>query len=376
MKILWLTNIPSPYRLKFFEQLAKHCELTVLFERASSSERDDKWKEFSFDGYEGIVLSGIKIGRDKAFSFRALRYLLSKKYDKIILTDFLSPMGMMAVATLKLFRRKYILESDGGFAKEESFFKRAIKRFCIKGASMYFSTGKTHDDYYLNYGAKPEKIVRYPFSSVLEQDVLPSPLTKEEKRSLKDKLHVTEEKAVLFVGQMIHRKGIDILLESAKSFDDKVGFYLVGGTPTEEYASYVAEHQLTNVHFIPFVSGEEMKEYYKMADLFVLPSREDIWGLVINEAMAYALPVITTKTCAAGIELISDMQNGCLVENNTAQELAHAVKKLLYDDALCEEIGKRNLEKIRNHTIESMVQSHQLQLGIEDLQNDFEVQEK
>ncbi len=366
MKILWLTNIPSPYRLEFFKQLAKTCELTVLFERASSTERDEKWKEFSFDGYEGIVLPGLKIGRDKAFSIRALRYLLSKKYDKIILTDFLSPMGMLAVATLKLFRRKYILESDGGFVKEESFFKKAIKRFCIKGASLYLSTGKTHDEYYLKYGAKADRIVRYPFSSVLEKDVLEAPLTQEEKRVLKEKQNVTEEKAVLYVGQMIHRKGIDILLESAKLFDKNVGFYLVGGSATEEYASYVEKHQLTHVHFVPFVSGEQMKEYYKMADVFVLPTREDIWGLVVNEAMAYALPVVTTKTCAAGIELVSNEENGYLVENNTAQDLADAVKKLLCDDLLCETIGKRNLEKIRNYTIESMVRSHQLQLGIED----------
>ena len=47
-KILWLTNIPSPYRVAFFNELGKQCSLTVLFEKASSDVRDDDWKNYSF----------------------------------------------------------------------------------------------------------------------------------------------------------------------------------------------------------------------------------------------------------------------------------------------------------------------------------------
>ena len=44
MKVLFLTNLPSPYRVKFFSELGNLCELTVLYERKSASDRDDKWK--------------------------------------------------------------------------------------------------------------------------------------------------------------------------------------------------------------------------------------------------------------------------------------------------------------------------------------------
>ena len=50
------------------------------------------------------------------------------------------------------------------------------------------------------------------------------------------------------------------------------------------------------------------------SDLFVLPTREDIWGLVINEAMSFGLPIITTRKCIAGTELITDGENGYLLE--------------------------------------------------------------
>ena len=48
MKILWLTNIPSPYRVKFFNELGTKCDLTVVFEKRSSSERDESWKKFFY----------------------------------------------------------------------------------------------------------------------------------------------------------------------------------------------------------------------------------------------------------------------------------------------------------------------------------------
>ena len=60
------------------------------------------------------------------------------------------------------------------------------------------------------------------------------------------------------------------------------------------------ENDLTNVHFVGFKTKEQLEDYYRAADLFVLPTREDIWGLVVAEAMAYGLGVITTNRCNAG----------------------------------------------------------------------------
>lgn len=54
MKILWLTNIPSPYRVKFFNELGTKCDLTVVFEKRSSSERDESWKKFKTDNFKTI----------------------------------------------------------------------------------------------------------------------------------------------------------------------------------------------------------------------------------------------------------------------------------------------------------------------------------
>ena len=98
---------------------------------------------------------------------------------------------------------------------------------------------------------------------------------------------------ILAVGQFIHRKGFDVLLQAARTMDKNIGIYIVGGKPTEEYLQIQKENNLTQIHFEGFKTKEELAMYFKAADIFVHPTREDIWGLVINESMAYGLPVVT-----------------------------------------------------------------------------------
>ena len=83
---------------------------------------------------------------------------------------------------------------------------------------------------------------------------------------------------------------------------------------------------LKNINFLEFEKKEVLYKYYKAADLFILPTREDIWGLVINEAMAHGLPVITTKKCVAGMELVIKGVNGEIVEVEDFTEMRLAIE--------------------------------------------------
>ena len=74
----------------------------------------------------------------------------------------------------------------------------------------------------------------------------------------------------------------------------------------------------------------ELATYYQAADLFVFPTREDIWGLVINEALSFGLPVITTRKCVAGVEMIKEGVNGSIVSEDNVEQLECKIK--LYID--------------------------------------------
>lgn len=352
MKVLFLTNIPSPYRVDFFNELGKLCELTVLFERTTSAERDDSWKSFRAEHFQGIVLKGKKRGVDSAFCPGVIKYLKKKAYDRIIVANFTYPTGMLAISWLRMKKIPYYLESDGGFAKDGVGFKEKLKRYFIKGAVGYFSTAKEHDNYYLQYGAREERIKRYPFTSLQKEDILPNPVSAEEKAALREKLGMAEGRIILSVGQFIPRKGFDILLDAIAKLPKNIGCYIVGGEPSGEYLEQAERLGLKNVHFVGFKQKEFLNQYYMAADLFVLPTREDIWGLVVNEAMAKGLPVVTTDRCIAGLELVENGVNGYIVPVDDASALA---------DAIDQGFGlepRKSLEKIRQYTVEQMAQKH------------------
>lgn len=356
MRVLFLTNMPSPYRVDFFNELGKKCELTVMFERKRDSGRDERYKAGRYENFKAIFPKGVQSGDAEAFCPGVLGLLSKRKFEHIIVGNYYSPTGMLAIEYMRLRKIPFILSTDGGMIKEDSKFKYRLKRHFIGAASGWLSTGKITTEYLVHYGADRLKTVVYPFTSIREKDILDKPLTQYEKYEIRKKLGMSEEKIVISVGQFIYRKGYDILLQACEKLADSVGVYIIGGKPTEEYLKMKRELKLNQVHFIDFMDKNHLAEYYKAADLFVLPTREDIWGLVVNEAMSYGLPVITTDKCVAGIELIKNGQNGNIVSNENPSLLAEACNEILTSNLM--KLGMTSLNIIKKYTIENMSQTH------------------
>lgn len=358
MKILFLTNIPAPYRVDFFNELGKLCDLTVLYERKQADDRDKKWQSKRAEHFKEVFLKGKTFGSDSAICFSVLKYLKANIYDLIIIGGYSTPTGMLAIKYLKTKNIPFVLNSDGGIIKNDTVFKKWVKKYFISSASAWLSTGEKTTEYLLHYGARKENIYIYPFTSLKNSDLLTDILSKDRKEKIKSKLNIKEDKVVISVGQFIKRKGYDILLKACKNIDRNVGMYIIGGEPTEEYLQLKKNLNLENVHFVGFKTKDELKEYYMVADLFVLPTREDIWGLVINEAMAYGLPVITTDRCVAGLELVKDYENGFIVPVEETKPLTEKMNLILSDDIMRVNMAKRSLDKIRGYTIEIMAKRH------------------
>lgn len=356
--MLFTTNIPSPYRVDFFNELGKICNLTVLFERQSASDRESTWLLNKRINFKEEYLKGKKFREDGALCLGVTKWLHKGIFDIFIIGGHGTPTSMLAIETLKLRKIPFILNADGGFIKEENKLKFLIKKHFIKEAKYYLSSGKTASKYLKYYGGNSKEVYEYPFSSLQKSNILDEVLTYKEKFIYKKELNINEDKIILSVGQFIYRKGFDVLLEACSKLSGGYGVYMVGGEPTKEYLDLKEKYGLENVHFVGFKSKCELSEYYKAADLFVLPTREDIWGLVINEAMAFGLPVITTDRCIAGLELIRNYRNGFIVPVERADILAKRMEEVLSDEKLTTRMGKTSLEKIRPYTIENMVRVH------------------
>lgn len=356
MRVLFLTNIPSPYRIDFFNELGKCCDLTIVFEGRTATDRDKGWKTSTFQNFKAIFLKGVRTKSDQFFCPGIIK-VIKRGFDHIIVGGYSTPTGMLAIEYMRFRAIPFWIEADGGMISQDSGIKYRIKKHFISAANGWISSGKVTTEYFVHYGADRNKIYTYPFTSLKAEDIAVDVPNIKEKEYLRNKLNL-RNKVVLAVGQFIHRKGFDVLLEAWKDCPKDAELYIVGAEPTKEYRRIKEELELNNVYFVGFKTKDQLKQYYKAADLFVLPTREDIWGLVVNEAMANGLPVITTDRCVAGLELVENDVNGYIVPVENSKILAEKIGYVLENDDVRKKMTRNNLEKIKDWTIENMAAIH------------------
>lgn len=364
MKVLFLANIPSPYRVDFFNELGKECELTVTFEGKTATDRNESWKSDVSKNFKAIYLKGKRITNDSFFCPGILE-VLREHWDKIIVGVYSSPTSMLAIEYMRLHKQKFYIEADGGIIQQNNALKYKVKRHFISSASGWLSSGKKTTEYLAHYGADKDKCYLYPFTSLTKSDLEHADQMRKEGRNFyKNVIKAEEEKIILSVGSFHYdkkygiRKGFHALIRAAEKISDNIGIYIVGEDPPDEFLEWKKKKELKHVHFIGFKTKEELTAYYAAADLFVLMTKYDIWGLVINEAMSFGLPIITTDKCVAGLELVRENINGYIVPVDDDKALVEKIMLMINDEGLVKRFGKKSREVIQRYSIENMAEEH------------------
>ena len=345
LKVCWISNIPSPYKTAVMNLLGEKCVLTALYEKQGESDREDSWYDRSFENFTGIYLTKEnykKVIRNKA-----------EECDCLINSDYSNPWAMYAVEQFRKNNKMVFLQADGGLAIPRGPMDFIISQV-MKRCRRYISPGKETDKYFAYYKVPEEKIDHYRFSCMSEAETKKAADMILHRTEYREKNNITEPYMILSVGQQIPRKGYDILAEALNGIEEEIGVYIIGGEPEEHVLAYINEKHMDYVHFIPFLDKEHLAEYYAAADLFVLPTRYDIWGLVINEAMAYGLPIISTDKCVAAVEFQNLCENALIVPAEDPDTLRSAIQILLRNPDMAEEMGKHSLETIQEYTLENM----------------------
>ena len=152
MKVLFCTNLPSPYRVDFFNELGKLCDLTVCYERKSSSERNSKWISKSSGTYTEEFLNLQPVGTDKSKGSALRKYVKTHRFDLFIFTNYVSEACMEAIVYCKLHHIPYCIEYDGGFNKTDPLPKKLLKQFLLKKAKAHLTTCDIHIEYLESMG--------------------------------------------------------------------------------------------------------------------------------------------------------------------------------------------------------------------------------
>lgn len=354
-RLLYFGNLPAPYTVNFLNELGKYIDIFAIFERNKASDRNQNWTSKNFLNFEGRILKGLNFKKEMRLSLGFIKYL-KESYDYVIIANPLTPTGILTIYYLYLNKISFGIISEGGLVKEGWGFKEKIKKRILSKASFYLSGSVPGHNYFFKYGGSKNNIFEYPFASMFRNEILKKPTSPIERNYLKKELNISYDNIILSVGRIIKSKGFDTLIKIASELRSYY-FIIVGGRPNKSLIKLMSHLNISNLIFIDHASPIDLRYYYKIADIFVLPTRIDTYGLVINEAMAYGLPVITTFQCVAGLHLISNDHNGFLIQQDDIIDFVQKIKSLMNNKGIRNEISLRNLNKIKYHSIENMAKT-------------------
>ncbi len=368
--VLYVTNIPSPYRVDFLSEMNGSVNVTAVFERKTSKGRDRNFFPKKRPDFPHLFPKGINIGSDKALNPSVKKLIKDPKFTDFIINGYSSPTEMLAISALRKLKKPYTMWIDGGLRREEEpNLLKKIKIHYLSGADRYLSPSAVSDEYLTYCGASQDRIIRYPFTSLYEADICEKPAGPGEKAENRKAFGLPEKgRIALAIGNFIKRKGFSELISAAASCPS-LTVVICGGEPAPEHIKLISEKNIHNVRIVNFLPKEQIKRLLRACDFFVLPTREDIWGLVINEAMAMGLPVITTDRCVAGLTMVESGKNGeiiksgitssfeepGLLEKNTAVALARF--NSMSDEELFV-LGLHACETAKEYTYENCVKKH------------------
>jgi glycosyltransferase involved in cell wall biosynthesis len=171
------------------------------------------------------------------------------------------------------------------------------------------------------------------------------PISGEEREALRARLAIQpREFLVLTVRRLSFKNGIDTLLEAARLLSDEKDLRLAiaGSGPDRTFVErFVDRHRLKSVRVLGFVPDEQLVDWYRAADLFLLPSKSgEGMPMVILEAFASGVPVIATRA-GGQVEMVQPSENGWLIDPDSAEEMAGAITQALREPEKTRQMGRR-----------------------------------
>ena len=227
----------------------------------------------------------------------------------------------------------YISWTDGTRLSEAHIgrLQKMSRKYIIKDTKAFIASSTAAKDNQIYLGADPAKI----HISLLTVDINRYTSTGTEKSK-------AEPFEILCVGSLIQRKGLDLLFNALAIIKEKDWTLTIAGDGPEKDALTQQAQTLgiaDRITFTGFIEGEALHKLYERSSLFILPTREDCFGLVTLEAMCAGLPVISSKYADGAYDLIEEGTTGFIVDPYDSGQLSEAITTLINDPAKAEKNG-------------------------------------
>jgi glycosyltransferase involved in cell wall biosynthesis len=357
-KVVLITNIPNPYRVPLFNELSKQLKnenthLKIIFATKTYKRRLFQLNEndFHFD-YCYLNNEAITVGNNSEnsyFTYKGLfEQLKNEKPDSIIVSGFSS--ATVKVFSYSLFNRVPYIIWNGSIAKKgrkDSFIRTLQRRFLTYFASAFVAYGTKAKTYLMSMGASEEKV--FIATNTVDTSFFEKETEKQRAILVDDGIH-----HFIYLGYLVPRKNVGLLIEIAKILKTQRNDFCIDilgdGESKNALESKVKEYQLLDqIKFHGFKQKEELPPYFAKAKALLFQTDFDIWGLVLNEAMAAGVPCLSSVNAGASEDLIVNGDNGYIVDYQDKADIIEKINFIIENPEKAKEMGAHASSFIRNN---------------------------
>lgn len=335
MKVVFLHPPLYPVNYQFCNFLGKHVEL-VVYQYGNSPSDHPQWTNEHLASLKNnfkikIFGSGIDSIKNQ-FNYKILTELNKDKPDIVISVAFWFP-SLFAVLLKSILNFKFIIVTDAIKITENknSVLREKIRKYIASKTDRFISSSELTSSYLKeitmnnNINLSIQTIDVNTWKKEISQ--------LENKDYLKEKLLLPKDKTIILgVGNFYYKKNWLSAIKSMINVEEAVLILIGSGEEKVDYLNFIKQESLENkVIILDRKEKNELKEYFKTSDLFILPSILETFGFVVVEALASGLPVLCSKYTGAS-SLIINSYNGIIIDSKEdfSIDIKNAINNLEY----------------------------------------------
>jgi glycosyltransferase involved in cell wall biosynthesis len=329
MRVAVATNCVPPYRFPVFRDLSLDPSLSIgIFvslplEASSDLARTQLRLERPFTLNLSVGTKHVEVGtwqKELVPLPIGLIWSLLRFHPKAIVSGDFGPRTLLCWIVARATGARFLIwtEEIRSSARGRSSVQRALRRILLPRADGFFAWGEPARDYLISQGVESDRISVVPQSIDLDEWNRLRP--RQSRSSLRADLGLTGI-TFLLVGRLVERKGIDRFIRSWSALPDsmtsKATALIVGVGELATDLSILSQNLgAKNIRFMGGFSSCELAKYYTACDVLVFPSLEDVWGMVVNEALLFGMPVLGSVHAGAVQQLVDKKESGLAFDPN------------------------------------------------------------
>jgi glycosyltransferase involved in cell wall biosynthesis len=327
------------------------------------------WDVPLLEGYKYTFLKNVATspghGRFGGFDTPEIEEIIRRReYDSVLVNGWHYKSAWQAILACWRSKVKILVRGDSHLHTPRSIAKRAIKSFTYRRFIPRFdaclAVGQWSREYFLHYGARPERIFLVPHAIDSRRFQTEAECLEPRRPQLRNEKNLGENAIVFtFSGKFIHKKRpMDFVraIGGAMRRNPRIQGLMVGDGPLRAECEDLARELSAPIRFTGFLNQSQITKAYLASDALVLPSDGgETWGLVVNEAMACARPCIVSDSVGCGPDLVIPRQTGSIFPLGDIEALADSMVELAQDPERMISMGVEARSRLRNYSVKTAV---------------------